>query len=139
MGRFTLAKATFTTWAPTRGRNYPKTTPIKSYDSVEQCEDGSLQVSNYGASRIHRITIERLPLADFHGGYNYSTKTQAPGTQSLINIFLNVAQRMKNTITFNDEDGGAHTVRFDSADLTPTDEDNRYVDISFDLVEEGIG
>lgn len=138
MARFTLSKATFTTWAPARGRNYPTATPIRSYDSVEICEDGSLQVSNYGASRIHRVTIERLPIADYHGGYNYATKTQTAGTQSFINIFLNVAQRMKNTLTFNDEEGAAHTTRFDSPP-TVTNEDNRYVDVSFDLVEEGIG
>lgn len=136
MGRFTFSKGGFTTWAPSRGRSFPKSTPIKGYDVIEQTEDGTFQVSNYGAVRIHPVTISRLPRADWDGGFDWATKTQTPGTQSLANWFYNVAGRMLNTFTFNDEEGVPHTVRFSEPELSPTDEDNRYVDVSFELIEE---
>ncbi|MBI5189961.1 MAG: hypothetical protein HZA22_04750 [Nitrospirae bacterium] len=60
-----------------------------------------------------------------------------PPMQCFKNLFLNVAQRKKNPIDWIDEDGYTHANnRFDNADITPRDEDSRYVSLSFDLVEE---
>lgn len=132
----TFSKAGFTSWTPARGRNRPAEPRVKLNDVADLTEAGTYRISNYGADLVHPFEFEDLPRADYDGGWNWATKTQAVDTMSLVGFFFGVAERMLNTFTFTDEAGVAHTVRFMQADFRPSDPDSRYVNISFELIQE---
>jgi hypothetical protein len=74
----------------------------------------------YGKGRpcvVHVLSFEDMPSADFDGGFDYATGAQTPGTQSLVNWFVNVAPPGGGGFTYSDPFGGSHTVAFADARL----------------------
>lgn len=136
MSAIVFSKNGYVSWSPSVGRNWPATPEIRSYDVSSRTEAGTARIANYGTTLIHRFDFEDLPRADWDGGFNWSTMTQAEGTMSLAGWFYGPADRQANEFSFADEGGTSHTSRFTSADLAPSDLDNRYVNVSFALEEQ---
>lgn len=69
---------------------------------------------------VIELKFENMPASDFDGGFDYLTKAQGPGTQSLANWFLNMAGE---AFTYTDPFGVAHVVTFadDRLDFQMTD------------------
>jgi hypothetical protein len=124
-----------TTWAPGRGRSRPIKPKINDNSVIERTEAGNYRVSDYGVDLVHQFVFKDMLAADYDGDFDWATHTQTPGTQSLVGFYFAVG-RMKNTFTFTDEAGVAHTVRFLNPNFSPSDSDSRNVSVSFNLIEE---
>lgn len=76
-------------------------------------EGGALYA--YGKGRpyvLHTLKFEEMPASDLDGGFDYSSGTQSPGTQSLINWFINIAPPGSGGFAYADPFGGSHAVEF---------------------------
>ncbi len=72
----------------------------------------------YGKGRpciLHTLRFEDMPASDLDGGFDYASGTQSPGTQSLMNWFINVAPAGSGGFTYDDPFGGSHSVEFADA------------------------
>jgi len=86
-----------TTFTFSKGRVYPLEDPGQVNVPVDYSEGGQLYAYDKGIKeKFYNLVLERVPQADYD---NYD------------NWLLNVAVGPKNTFTYTDEDGGAHTVR----------------------------
>jgi len=59
---------------------------------------------------LHTLRFEEMPSSDFDGGFDYPAGVQEPGTQSLVNWFMNVAPPGGGNFTYTDPFGGTHVV-----------------------------
>jgi len=76
-------------------------------------DGGAAYAYGKGKPYILRVlSFEDMPAADLDGGFDYESGSQSPGTQSLINWFVNVAPPGGGGFTYQDPFGGSHAVEF---------------------------
>jgi hypothetical protein len=88
---------------------YPVRAVFNSGSVKAMTEGGEEYVYRKGEGYLlHYVRFEGMPASDYDGGYDYSAKAQAEGTQSLINWFCSIAG--SGTFTYQDPFGKAHQV-----------------------------
>lgn len=90
---------------------YPGRTTLDGGSVRGLTEGGQEYVYKKGrACLLHELKFEGMPASDFDGGFDYATSTQAAGTQSLVNWFLNVHGQDHAPFTYQDPFGNTHSV-----------------------------
>jgi len=103
---------------------YPGKVGLHSGIAKGTSEGGDEYAYTKGKAHVLYVLIfDGLPASEFDGGFDYPTRTQAPGTQSLVNWFLNVAPY--GVFTYHDPFGKEHTVRIinEALDFSLTEHD----------------
>ena len=92
---------------------YPGRVVLRSGSVRAETEGGGEYVySKDGGFAQLTLRFEGMPASDFDGGFDYSSGTQAPGTQSLANWYFKVTGMGGAAFTYYDPFGGAHEVSF---------------------------
>ncbi len=118
MGQATFIKPGYTSLDFSTNPAYPGKTTIYSGSVTGKTEGGDEYVYNKSDPYLLiELKFEDMSANDFDGGFNYSTKSQTAGTQSLINWFINVFGSDRQPFTYRDPFGNDHLVTISGDNL----------------------